>query len=322
MSESSQSPTVVEDQGTSKKYICAECRQQFQQSNKLESHAAETDHRAYRCTKERACRQTFILRTSWSRHERTHSAKKTHACSRCGKLFHRRDNCRDHERACHRAFRRAGQTAASPLTPRSLEPSVAGLQTPADPAPADFSNSNMLNFLFVPDTTAAGTSALRSLDLPGTDSIPIATGPRSREEWDLPPWDLAYGNDMLMAAVREPSGQRLEEIPDIMEFCALESASTDQHSLRPVDVSLIPIPVIQPQYSHLPTESRQRRRVPYQTFAESHYKLSAPVGAKETPAKESPLSIKQEPAKTSKLARILRGIGWKLKSAFKRLKRR
>lgn len=130
MFESSQRPTVVEDQGTSKKYICAECRQIFQQSNKLESHATETDHRAYRCTKERACRHTFVLRTSWSRHERNHSAKKTHPCSRCRKLFRRKDNCRDHERACYRAFRRAGQTATSP---RSLPSSAGEIQT-ATPA--------------------------------------------------------------------------------------------------------------------------------------------------------------------------------------------
>lgn len=107
MSGSSQSPSLYGDQHNSRHWSCAECHQPFQRSKLLEDHAIETDHRAYRCTKEKHCQKSFILRPSWIHHERLHLVQKAHACSRCSKRFHRRDNCHDHERTCGRASRRA-----------------------------------------------------------------------------------------------------------------------------------------------------------------------------------------------------------------------
>ncbi|KAM0711304.1 hypothetical protein Q7P35_002044 [Cladosporium inversicolor] len=114
---SSSIPIRLDEQNSNKQWTCNECKHTFSQSKLLETHAVETDHKAYRCTKEKACGKVFILRSSWIRHERSHSAQKAHACSRCSKKFHRKDNCHDHERTCGRVARRARQSAStSPAT--------------------------------------------------------------------------------------------------------------------------------------------------------------------------------------------------------------
>jgi hypothetical protein len=107
MSGPSPSPGPLEDPNNSKQWMCSECNDAFSQSKLLETHAIETDHKAYHCTKETSCAKLFTLRSSWIRHERIHSAQKSHACSRCRKRFHRKDNCYDHERTCGRVARRA-----------------------------------------------------------------------------------------------------------------------------------------------------------------------------------------------------------------------
>jgi hypothetical protein len=111
MSGASPSTLLLEELNTIKQWTCIDCNKVFPQSKLLETHAVETDHKAYRCTKERACGKLFTLRSSWIRHERSHSAQKSHACSRCRKRFHRKDNCHDHERTCGRVSQRARVTS-------------------------------------------------------------------------------------------------------------------------------------------------------------------------------------------------------------------
>jgi len=116
MSGPSLNPFLLQDHQTTKEWTCSECKQSFLRSKLLETHAITTDHRAYRCTKEKTCGQTFTLRSACSRHERSHSAQKAHACSRCMKSFHRKDNCHDHERTCGRNAQRVRTTLESPPT--------------------------------------------------------------------------------------------------------------------------------------------------------------------------------------------------------------
>lgn len=162
MSGPSSSPSLHQEPNISKKWKCIECDQVFIQSKLLETHAVDADHKAYRCTKEKACGKVFTLRPSWIRHERSHSAKKTHACSRCGKKFHRKDNCHDHERTCGRVARRArgpSQSAStSPTTTTSSETTASG--TPVDLLTA------VLNDGEPSHATETGCGGLKSFDTP------------------------------------------------------------------------------------------------------------------------------------------------------------
>ena len=134
MSGPSPSPSLHEEQKIRKKWKCIECNQVFTQSKLLETHAADTDHKAYRCTKEKACGKVFTLRSSWLRHERSHSAEKAHTCYRCAKEFIRKDHCHGHERTCGRVARRARMssksTSVSPTTTTSSGTTKSG--TPVD----------------------------------------------------------------------------------------------------------------------------------------------------------------------------------------------
>jgi len=126
----SPSPVVLlEEPNTIKQWTCIDCNKVFSQSKLLETHAVETDHKAYRCTKERACGKQFTLRSSWIRHERSHSVQKSHACSRCRKRFHRKDNCHDHERTCGRVAKRVRVTSQS----ASTSPTISGTTRSVSP---------------------------------------------------------------------------------------------------------------------------------------------------------------------------------------------
>lgn len=128
----SPSPILPTGPKDNKQWKCIQCDETFPQSKSLETHAVETDHKAYRCTKEKPCGKLFILRPSWIWHERSHSAQKTHACSRCGKKFHRKDNCHDHERTCGRVARRArGSSQSASTSPATSGTTESG--TPIDP---------------------------------------------------------------------------------------------------------------------------------------------------------------------------------------------
>jgi uncharacterized Zn-finger protein len=108
MSGPSPSPVLFPERPNSnRQWSCNECSHIFSLSRLLETHAVETNHKAYRCTKEKGCGKLFTLRPSWVRHEGSHSAQKSHACSRCLKKFRRRDNLHDHQRTCGRVTRRA-----------------------------------------------------------------------------------------------------------------------------------------------------------------------------------------------------------------------
>lgn len=133
MSGPSSSPSLHQEPNISKKWKCVECDQVFIQSKLLETHAVDTDHKAYRCTKEKACGKVFTLRPSWIRHERSHLAPKAHACYRCAKKFHRKDNCQDHERTCGRVARRARVPSHSTsMSPTTTSSGISESGTPKD----------------------------------------------------------------------------------------------------------------------------------------------------------------------------------------------
>lgn len=110
------SSVLLEEPKSRKQWTCNQCKRTFPQSKLLETHAADKDHKAYRCTKEKDCGKSFILRPSWIRHEGSHSGQKTHACFRCQKMFRRKDNCHDHERTRGRVARRARVSSQSAST--------------------------------------------------------------------------------------------------------------------------------------------------------------------------------------------------------------
>ncbi|KAF2159326.1 hypothetical protein M409DRAFT_30202 [Zasmidium cellare ATCC 36951] len=78
-------------------WACAQCSSTFDKSKLLERHALQTSHKAYKCSK---CPKTFGKRTALIRHNTTHSDVKSHACRVCGKAFHRKDHCAEHEEVC------------------------------------------------------------------------------------------------------------------------------------------------------------------------------------------------------------------------------
>lgn len=131
MSGSSQSPLLLNDAQNTRQWTCVECSQVFTQSQLLEEHAKETKHGAYRCTRKIGCRKTFDSRTSWTRHQSSHSERKPHVCSGCGKRFHRKDNLRDHARA-RRACNLASRRVSNPPEPSSDSASGGLCDTPAD----------------------------------------------------------------------------------------------------------------------------------------------------------------------------------------------
>ena len=83
-----------------KSWECADCGMTFPQSKLLATHARNTKHKAYRCSRDPTCTKVFGMRTAASRHEAKHSASMNHACSQCGKRFRRRDHCLQHEEIC------------------------------------------------------------------------------------------------------------------------------------------------------------------------------------------------------------------------------
>jgi DNA-directed RNA polymerase subunit RPC12/RpoP len=175
MSKVSRDPLLLKDTNDTKRWTCSECSQTFLQSKLLEIHAIETDHKAYRCTKAKGCGRTFVLRTSWARHERSHSAQKAHACSRCGKRFHRKDNCDDHERTCGRVTRRARVRPKRPPTPSG--PCVTRILAPAE------TRATMLDDKTLSRKAEAGHRILRTLDIANVFPGTIESQPLAETDW-------------------------------------------------------------------------------------------------------------------------------------------
>ena len=140
----------------------------FPQSKLLETHARNTKHKAYRCSRDPTCTRVFGLRTAASRHEAIHSASMNHACSQCGKPFRRRDHCVEHEEIC------------SPLpvvpTPRR-EPTLA-----SDPgARAPVSAQRGEEEIITNSDTFASTSAAKD----SQPCVDITTPDRSSLRYDI-----------------------------------------------------------------------------------------------------------------------------------------
>lgn len=115
-----QSPTnTLDDPNDTKTWTCANCTLEFQQSKQLESHARETRHKAYRCTKDKDCNSSFISRSSCIRHERKHRVQRAHICTRCPASFHRSDHLQGHVQTCRGHRRR-------PRIPPRVEPTSPG----------------------------------------------------------------------------------------------------------------------------------------------------------------------------------------------------
>jgi hypothetical protein len=168
-SVSSQNHRLLQDAHNARQRTCAECDQIFSQSQLLEDHAQEEHHRAYRCTKDIDCGKTFKLRSSWSRHERSHSAQKNHACSQCKMLFHRKDNLRDHVRTCKLAPKQAGtplESLATFLATSHGAGNIASTEPPADPSLPDHGNTH--------HNTEARHEALRTANLADDNRNPRA----------------------------------------------------------------------------------------------------------------------------------------------------
>lgn len=163
MSGPSPSPSLREEPSISKKWTCIDCDETFPQSKLLETHAVDTDHKAYRCTKEKACGKLFTLRSSWIRHERSHSAKKSHSCSRCGKRFHRVDHCHGHERTCGRVARRAkGPSQSASTSPATTSSGTTESGTPIDLLTTIVDDEDLSH------ATGTGHKGLLSFDTSGT----------------------------------------------------------------------------------------------------------------------------------------------------------
>lgn len=98
-------------------WTCDQCQTSFSQSQLLVQHTQEMKHAGYRCAA-LGCGKTFRARTSWLSHKKGHTAART-ACSKCSKLFKRKDHCREHELICGK-HKRATSNQLRLKTPHSM----------------------------------------------------------------------------------------------------------------------------------------------------------------------------------------------------------
>lgn len=129
----------------------------FLQSKLLATHARNTKHKAYRCSRYPTCAKAFGMRTAASRHEANHSASMNHACSQCGKQFRRRDHCLEHDEIC----------SSLPLPTSRREPTSTGDLSARAPISARMSGEEIVTH----SDTYASTSATKNA-WPCVDTMP------------------------------------------------------------------------------------------------------------------------------------------------------
>lgn len=104
---------------------CAQCKALFTRSQLLVEHAFISQHKAYRCE---LCQKAFNARTSFIRHQKSHTKEKKLTCSTCGRLFFRTDHRREHE--TRHANATAREESALALGPRDPIKSTQAGATP------------------------------------------------------------------------------------------------------------------------------------------------------------------------------------------------
>ncbi|XP_038672991.1 zinc finger protein PLAG1-like isoform X1 [Scyliorhinus canicula] len=79
-----------------KTFPCPLCEKIFLTADRLTTHSySHTGQRPYICS-QRDCAKTFISKYKLIRHMATHCPQKSHQCSYCEKMFHRKDHLKNH----------------------------------------------------------------------------------------------------------------------------------------------------------------------------------------------------------------------------------
>lgn len=103
---------------------CAQCNYHFHGSKGLEQHATTSGHRSYACSYP-GCYKTYMQRTSFVRHARTHEKSAQNRCAICTKSFKRKDHMREHLAKTHKAGSNDSHSHLYSMTnkaPRPLTP--------------------------------------------------------------------------------------------------------------------------------------------------------------------------------------------------------
>ncbi|XP_006012026.1 zinc finger protein PLAGL2 [Latimeria chalumnae] len=81
---------------TERRLACEVCGVLFRTEEKLHVHTyAHTGERFFRCSQPN-CTKAFVSKYKLFRHIATHSSQKTHQCTYCEKMFHRKDHLKNH----------------------------------------------------------------------------------------------------------------------------------------------------------------------------------------------------------------------------------
>ncbi|XP_035238049.1 zinc finger protein PLAGL2 [Anguilla anguilla] len=85
-----------ESAGRATGIVCPVCGVLFSSQDKLRLHAyCHTGEKPFRCSQPH-CIKAFVSKYKLFRHMATHSPQKTHQCSFCEKMFHRKDHLKNH----------------------------------------------------------------------------------------------------------------------------------------------------------------------------------------------------------------------------------